>query len=84
MMAAYGLLVTVWILHNVRIYRKKGPRRAIRLLNYAGDKDALESQIGYRTDPKMTQEIVIDVVNGIKTFSGVPPETVRFIPPVSA
>jgi hypothetical protein len=30
MTVTYGIVVGVWILHNVRIWRKKGPRRSLR------------------------------------------------------
>ena len=66
--SAYGLLVIVWVFHNIAIYRKKGPRQGVRFLNYAATHDALQSYIMRKTDLKRTQTITVNVVNGQKLF----------------
>ena len=69
LMAGYALTVTFWIIHNVRIFRKKGSRKGVRLVTEAHVEDALRNQIAFRTDPKTTQSIVIEVIDGQKTFT---------------
>jgi hypothetical protein len=67
--SAYSILVTVWILHNIAIYRRKGPRSHTRVLQFTLTHDQLRSYISARTDLKNTQAIAVQVVDGRKTFS---------------
>jgi len=67
--ATYGVLVTVWVLHNIAIYRRKGPRTGLRLLDYTMTHDHLRSYVLTKTDLKNTQSIMVSVVNGRKTFT---------------
>jgi hypothetical protein len=69
MVAAYGLLVTVWIVHNIRIYKKKGPRTAVRAVPVGNHFDGLQRRIFRQAELRDDQEIVIDVVNGRKIFA---------------
>jgi hypothetical protein len=70
LIAAYGLLVTVWVLHNIRIYRKKGPRLRARAVAFSGTHDCLNQQIRRPSDLAREQEIVVDVSQGQKVFAG--------------
>lgn len=67
-MSAYGLIVTVWVFHNIAIYRRKGPRRGVRVMNFAGTHDALHRYIMSKVDLKKTQAITINIVDGRKFF----------------
>ena len=67
--STYSILVTAWVLHNIAIYRKKGPRKNTRILQFAMTHDPLRSYIAARTDLKEAQAISIHVVDGRKTFS---------------
>lgn len=67
--SAYGLLVTIWIFHNIRIHKKKGPRRSVRAVSDNRTHDALQNYIAYKSDLKRTQEIVINVIDGRKIFA---------------
>ena len=69
LMIGYAVIVTVWIAHNIRIYKNKGSRRGVRVARDVSKADALQHQISYRTDPRTTQSIVIEIVNGQKIFS---------------
>jgi glucan phosphoethanolaminetransferase (alkaline phosphatase superfamily) len=65
----YTILVTVWILHNLAIYRRKGPRRGVPFLNFASIHDRLGSYIVAPTDIKEKQAITVTVADGRKVFT---------------
>jgi hypothetical protein len=67
--SVYGVLVTVWIFHNIAIYRRRGPRTGLRILDYTMTHDHLRSYIHTKTDLKTTQSILVNVVDGRKTFT---------------
>lgn len=67
--SVYSVIVTAWILHNIGIYRRKGPRTSYRMLDYTMTHDHLRSYILTKTDLKTTQNIAVNVVDGRKTFS---------------
>ena len=67
--SVYGVVITVWIFHNIAIYRRRGPRSGIRVLDYALTHDHLRSYINSKTDLKTTQNILVSVIDGRKTFS---------------
>lgn len=67
--SVYAILVTVWVLHNIAIYRKKGPRRSVRFLSYAAIHDRLGSYIVAKEDVKGKQTIRVSVADGRKVFS---------------
>jgi hypothetical protein len=64
----YGLLVTAWVVHNIRIFRKKGPRLRARLAGFSQTHDSLNHQINTAVDLGREQEIVVDVIRGQKFF----------------
>ena len=68
LVTAYGLLVTVWVVHNIRIYRKKGPRLRTRSVVFSDTRDCLNHQINRDVDMHREQAIVVDVVGGEKFF----------------
>src|SRR5512138_200735 len=55
--SVYSVIVTVWIFHNIAIYRRRGPRSGLRTLDYTLTHDHLRSYINARTDLKETQNI---------------------------
>ena len=65
---AYAFLVTLWILHNVRIFRKKGPRLNPRLIPFTGTHDSLNQPIFESEGVRSDQEIVVKVIRGQKFF----------------
>lgn len=67
--SVYSVIVTVWIFHNIAIYRRKGPRTGLRLLDYTMTHDHLRSYVLTKTDLKNTQSIMVSVVDGRKTFT---------------
>jgi len=68
LISAYGVIVTYWIYHNIRIYRKKGPRKAARLVLCESTHDMLGHAISLRTDLQAGQEIIVDMVGDQKVF----------------
>ena len=69
LISAYGLLVTLWVLHNIRIYRKKGPRRDVRMMPFLATHDYLKHPFVNKTDLKRGQVILVDVVGDRKIFN---------------
>ncbi len=67
--SVYSVVVTVWIFHNIAIYRRKGPRTGLRNLDYTMTHDHLRSYVLAKTDLKKTQNILVSVVDGRKTFT---------------
>jgi hypothetical protein len=67
--STYSILVTAWVLHNIAIYRRKGPRTGVRVLQFTMTHDPLRSYISSKADLKNTQAIAVRVVDGRKTFS---------------
>ena len=59
---AYGLIVAVWIIHNIRIYRAKGPRLRSRTVELSAARDCMNQQISRVGDVLREQEIVVEVV----------------------
>jgi hypothetical protein len=64
----YGALVGWWIYHNVRIYRKKGPRRSIREVPFQATHDLLQRQISLKADLEHGREIHVRVAGNEKLF----------------
>jgi hypothetical protein len=67
--AVYAVLVTAWIFHNLAIYRKKGPRKRVILLDFAAIHDRLGSYIVAPPSIKEKQQINVTVSGGRKVFS---------------
>jgi hypothetical protein len=68
LMGVYSLLVALWIFHNIRIYKRKGPRRSVRMVSYVVTVDTLQREISRRGN-LASQEISVDVIGGQKVFS---------------
>ena len=65
----YGIVITAWILHNIAIFRRKGPRRGVLHLEFAAIHDRLGSYIVAPPNIKQTQSIVVNVSDGRKIFT---------------
>jgi hypothetical protein len=70
LISAYGLLVTLWVLHNIRIYRKKGARKDVRVMPFLAAHDSLKRYMASKVDLKRGQEILVDVIGDRKVFLG--------------
>ena len=68
LVSAYGVLVTAWVLHNIRIFRKKGPRLGRRQVSVSRTHDYLNQQITKMVNIQQEQEIVVEVSRGQKFF----------------
>ena len=68
LMSAYGVLVTAWVLYNIRIFRKKGPRLGRRQVSVSRTHDYLNQQITKMVNIQQEQEIVVEVSRGQKFF----------------
>ena len=68
LVSAYGVLVTAWVVHNVRIFRKKGPRLGRRQVPVSRTHDYLNQQITKMVNIQQEQEIVVEVSRGQKFF----------------
>jgi hypothetical protein len=69
MVVFYALLVGVWIFHNVRIWKKKGPRRALRVVPFAATHDVLKRPILNTVPLTQGKNIHVAVVDDRKIFS---------------
>jgi hypothetical protein len=65
---AYGLIVALWIMHNIRIYRAKGPRIRSRTVEFSDARDCMNQQINRVGDVMREQEITIEVIGAEKFF----------------
>jgi len=71
LLTVYALLVAVWVIHNIRIYRNKGPRLRPKWVSFSSTHDSLNQQINRSVDVEQEQEIVVDVIRTEKFFRGV-------------
>jgi hypothetical protein len=55
-------------IHNIAIYRRKGPRTQVREFAMFPDHDYLGVPVDLRVDFLSESEIVIDLVNGTKCY----------------
>jgi hypothetical protein len=67
LMGVYTLLIALWIFHNIRIFKNKGPRQSVRVVPYVITVDTLQRSIS-RHGNLTGQEITVDVVGGQKVF----------------
>jgi hypothetical protein len=67
--AVYGALVTIWVLHNIALYRKKGPRRGVLVMSFSAIHDRLGSYIVAPAGTRQKQAITVTVADGRKVFS---------------
>jgi hypothetical protein len=63
---AYGLIVAIWIIHNIRIYRARGPRLRSRTVEFSDARDCMNQQISRVGDILREQEITVEVIGGEK------------------
>ena len=68
MTLAYSLVVAAWVLHNVAIYRRKGPRNKARESALMPAHDYLGMPLDVRVDRLSESEIVIDLIDGKKFY----------------
>jgi hypothetical protein len=66
--AAYSLVVVIWIVHNIRIFRQKGPRLTVRQVAFSSLRDSLNQQMRQTVDVRGSRNIVVDVIGGQKLF----------------
>lgn len=65
----YTLMMTLWIRHNLSIYRRKGPRRkGVVVMDFAAIHDRLGSYIVSPPGIKEKQTIIVTVNEGRKVF----------------
>jgi len=69
MMGVYGIVVGVWIFHNIRIWKKKGPRRTLRVVPFSATHDVLNRPILHTIPLTQGQNIHVAVVAERKIFS---------------
>jgi hypothetical protein len=70
LLTVYGLLVAIWVIHNIRIYRNKGPRLRPKWVGFSSTHDCLNQQINRAVDVEHEQEIIVDVIRAEKFFRG--------------
>ena len=68
MTLAYSLVLAAWVLHNVAIYRRKGPRNNVRESALFPAHDYLGTPLDVRVDRLSESEIVIDLMEGKKCY----------------
>jgi hypothetical protein len=69
MVVFYGILVGGWIVHNIRIWKKKGARRNLRVVPFVASHDVLKRPI-LNTVPLLEgKNIHVAVVDNRKVFS---------------
>jgi hypothetical protein len=71
LISAYGVVVGWWIVHNLRIHRRKGPRRGARVVPYMATHDTLHRYISNKVDLHRGREILVDVIGDRKIFTAV-------------
>ena len=64
----YALTITIWIFHNLRIFKRKGPRQSSRIVQPDPRSDTLGRSVSRRVDLKGEQYIVVDMLNDTKVF----------------
>jgi hypothetical protein len=65
---AYSLMLVAWVLYNISIYRRKGPRNQVREFALFPTQDYLGAPVDLRVDCLSESEIVIDLVDGTKYY----------------
>lgn len=65
----YFVVVTYWVVHNIAIFRRKGPRKGVRAVPFMSLHDHLRRYLRYRADIKTAQMITVDIVNESKVFT---------------
>jgi len=65
---AYSGVLLAWVLHNISIHRRKGPRTELREFTMFPSHDYLGAPVDLRVDCLSESEIVIDLVRGTKCY----------------
>ena len=65
----YGILLVAWIYHNIRIWRRKGPRLGLRKVSYEIRQDVLSREILPKVGLKSDQDIEVYVRGDQKVFA---------------
>ena len=68
MSLAYSLVLVTWVLHNISIYKRKGPRKQNCDLELFPDHDYMGATVDLRVDCQSEPEIVIDLLEGTKYY----------------
>ncbi len=69
MLVFYGIVVGAWIFHNIRIWKKKGPRRGLRVVLFTATHDVLNRPILNTVPLTQGKNIYVAVVDDRKIFS---------------
>jgi hypothetical protein len=64
----YGAVVAVWVYHNLRIFRKKGPRLGVRDVPFLFIQDSLQRDITSHIDLLHGKDICVTVIGNRKVF----------------
>jgi hypothetical protein len=83
MISVYGAILALWVYHNVRIWRMKGPRLNLREVSSVITHDALRRPISRAIDLERGQDIRVTVLGNRKLFSNgaLPPLGLDFVEP---
>ena len=68
MIAIYGAILALWVGHNIRIWRKKGPRLSLRDVSGTVRQDLLSREILPLADLMHEQDIEVTVEGNYKVF----------------
>jgi hypothetical protein len=67
--AIYGVIVAIWVGHNISLARRRNRRRATENITIFPSHDYLGLPVEIRSNLTAEQEIEIRVVNGVKRYS---------------
>ena len=65
----YGVIVAIWVGHNISLARRRNRRRATENITIFPSHDYLGLPVEVRSNLMTEQEIEIRIVNGIKQYS---------------
>src|SRR5215469_8015193 len=68
MTLAYALVLIAWVLHNLSIHRRKGPRTKVREAKILPAHDYLGVPVEVSVDRLSESEIIVDLVEGKKYY----------------
>ena len=69
MIGVYVIVVGAWIFHNIRIWKKKGPRRGLRVVPFTATHDVLNRPILHTVPLTQGNNIYVAVMDDRKIFS---------------
>ena len=67
--AIYGVLVAIWVGHNISLARRRNRRKATENITIFPSHDYLGLPVEIRSNLTTEQEIEIKIVNGVKRYS---------------